>query len=699
MDPGANMVTPFNRWTDRIIAADDEAARQNLLAEIGRWRTGCLTDVAAQREAAYGMARLFMLVGMRERAVQEGQNLLSLCQTPPEATKVEWQTATGFVQTLGGVVPRRAGRAKPKNKPKKPGRENRDRVSGPNDRMKHWVGLVMAGEGRAVAKALKGKKSPQHQLLRSWISVREVLEEPELERAGRTLRQLEERLRGYLSQGESRDPAPEKATAREAQPPTLDSALERRIGKPLPKRRDARIRFLERFADENPTQIDGLVCDILTHHVNSAGLEVPAPWYAWLVSRALSESDGTKTRGKIEELQGKNALCVMPYSEAPFTLVMEIVTGAVAKGLRVSSVRRGIFPRMESADQKIWTARIQDASGERMIAIAPPNAPEYEAEAATTLMERTAKLCASTVLHCMNPEASSLLQAAETSGLTVVKSWAGEEVLKALLALPAVPPRAPKSAAPIESQPAAAKTIQDVRPALKTMLESDQPLEQATLVSLLGQLRRFRDVFGVIRRVEQEKAPLTADQVTVVLQALHESAPEAVRLLEGTTLALQTLAREAEHAALTETISTSPAAARFGGEGISTLIQLGTGLVAAGWSIDRVFRGTTRRERRESASLETIGSAANGIWRVVLTRNGVKGEVFYLESLQPEGRAALPQLWLEPRNRAVVLPVESDVLSWYHELGGPEPIGWTGAEMDGLLQAIDTWSAPDASQG
>lgn len=132
---------------------------------------------------------------------------------------------------------------------------------------------------------------------------------------------------------------------------------------------------------------------------------------------------------------------------------------------------------------------------------------------------------------------------------------------------------------------------------------------------------------------------------------------------------------------------------RYGGVGIRGVVEIARSVHPHGWAVSRVLRGTTRRERRDDEILHTIGEGADEIWRLVMEKDGVKGEIVFMESLSPEGRAALPQLLRIPRNRLVVLPVEPDVLAWYRDTGGPEPLGWTGEETDAVTGALQEWTA------
>ena len=99
------MTTPFDRWTPRIADARDEDTRQALLAEVGAWRALNLTDMRAQRDAAFAMARIHMLMDDRASALREAQALVSLCQTPPEASGEELEAAApaGLSEMLAAV--------------------------------------------------------------------------------------------------------------------------------------------------------------------------------------------------------------------------------------------------------------------------------------------------------------------------------------------------------------------------------------------------------------------------------------------------------------------------------------------------------------------------------------------------------------------------------------------------------------------
>ncbi len=57
-------------------------------------------------------------------------------------------------------------------------------------------------------------------------------------------------------------------------------------------------------------------------------------------------------------------------------------------------------------------------------------------------------------------------------------------------------------------------------------------------------------------------------------------------------------------------------------------------------------------------------------------------------SPSPEGRAAVPQLLLEPHPRVVVAPVDASLLAWLRGVG-VTPLGWTGDEASDLVAALN----------
>ena len=106
-----------------------------------------------------------------------------------------------------------------------------------------------------------------------------------------------------------------------------------------------------------------------------------------------------------------------------------------------------------------------------------------------------------------------------------------------------------------------------------------------------------------------------------------------------------------------------------------------------------MLRGPTRRECTSHPVLETLSPSMSGLWRLLIRKDDRKGEVWYLADLPPEGRAGVPQLLLEDWQRVVVVPVEPEILSWWRTLGSAEALGWTGAEGEALVGAVEAFVA------
>src|SRR5690606_23089546 len=110
-----------------------------------------------------------------------------------------------------------------------------------------------------------------------------------------------------------------------------------------------------------------------------------------------------------------------------------------------------------------------------------------------------------------------------------------------------------------------------------------------------------------------------------VLQALDAAAPEGVRLPEGTTVGVRAAAAAPVGGQAEQVLTTGPTAARFGGRGAADVVTVARALVEGGWQIERVYRGPTGRERREHPMLQALGDSADGIWRLVVAKQGVQG--------------------------------------------------------------------------
>src|SRR5262249_30342121 len=150
-------------------------------------------------------------------------------------------------------------------------------------------------------------------------------------------------------------------------------------------------------------------------------------------------------------------------------------------------------------------------------------------------------------------------------------------------------------------------------------------------------------------------------------------------------------------------LSSDPAlAARFAGPSVGVVADLARVLVEGGWEVNRVLRGPTRREMSAHPALETLAPSMGGLWRLLVrqregegTRNG---EGWFLADLPPEARAGVPLLLLEDWERAIVAPVDPDLLAWWRSISGPELLGWppegadTSAEARSLLAAVSSFA-------
>jgi hypothetical protein len=676
------MIPPFNRWTDRIIAAEDESSRQSLVSEIIRWRAGCLTEVTNQRDAAHALARLYMLLGLQPQAVQEGQTLMSLCQIPPNVSREEWTVASAFLQTLGGTPPRRANAPSRPQKAKAPKEKRSREAKAPSkghDQFSSWVKQVVDGKSDDVRNAIKGKKGPQIQIFRIWMTLNKWAAQEPGEKRDQSIAHLERRLRQQL--------APQLQTKKPARPEPVsdvDKALAAIIGSPIPRRRDSRVRLLEGFVKSHPEKSDAVAAAALTHHVAVSGVEAPAPWFVSLVGLAMLHSDGAETKAVIETLQAQKAVCVEPFSEEAYVWSLALIRLALSEGWTLNAWRRGILPRIEPVHRKIWTLRIEKDGFERMMAIAPSQTEAYAEGLPKQLSDRLNQLSRTVLLAAPGEGNEGLRSAANEASLPLLEEMDWSAALKQLAAL------SPKEAVVQRKGPSPQSQALDE---LATLLRQEEPPSLEVLTQKLGELRRARDVFRCVSDLTQnEGLSLSADRAALILTAMHAVVPQGSRVLEGTTLAVQHLCRE-PNAALLACLTTGDESVRYGGVGIEGVLQIAQGLVSAGWSLNRVLRGTTRRERRDNEVLESIGAGADEIWRLLIGNEKVTGELVYVASLSAEGRAALPQLLLVERNRQVILPVEPELLEWYRQTDGPAPIGWTGNESEAVAEAIQGWSS------
>jgi hypothetical protein len=253
------------------------------------------------------------------------------------------------------------------------------------------------------------------------------------------------------------------------------------------------------------------------------------------------------------------------------------------------------------------------------------------------------------------------------------------------------PPAAAAPSAPAEPRPPSARQVDAARvAAAHAALTADAPPSAGDLVPLVAPIRHVRDLLDLAAGLDGADAEARA---VALLSALHEVVSPDVRLLQATSIALRFAATSGPHGAAADLLLRSPAAARYGGPGVDVLVALVGALHAAGVSIDRVLHGLTRREQRDDAALDALAPHVAGLWRLLITSGAVRGEVWVVPGLSPEGRGAVPLLALRERPRVAVLPISAEGVGGWSELGGPEAVGWTGSEAEDVAAIVAAWGA------
>jgi len=670
----------FETWADRVATVNESESQRALMAEIAVWRARRLTDVPATRQGTWALARLHQQLGEEEKAVKEARQLVSLCQTPPLASKDEVAEARRLLRELGEKAPKMPAveRNNERNKARKSkGREKPEAPRG-EDPVAAARKAAAVGHTRKVRKLVGDRKGGVWTALRSWSVLTDGLagDEAALRSA------VEEALADLAGLAGIKGPAP--VAEKKAPDETTEGPLAELLGRPFPTKRRSALAVADAFLAEQPDQIDQLASLMLEHHFENAGAGASAAWLSGIVARALV-AGGEATKGRLEALQGAGTSGIALFDAWAFHRAVRLGTSATEAGWTVDGLREGVLSRGEPADRRVWTLRLSDASGQRMLAIAPHATEPWPGTLAADIAARTAQLAPAAVVLASGSGNSALRDAAEAAGLSALSEDADDAaLLEQLGAQPVVAPRpkaAPKAEAPKAEEPKGPTPPQE----LTELLGAAEP-DTAAIEAVV---RSFRRPSSALRVAERAEAPLSL--APVLLTAVHAASDDDRMLPEGTTLALRAAAAGVE--GVRELLADGPTAARYGGPGVDAVSDLAAVLVGDGWELFRVLRGTTRREKEKQPVLDTLGEALDGLWRLLVRKGDVKGEVWFLGSLSPEGRAGVPQLLLEDHQRAVVLPVDPELLSWYGELDGPDAIGWTGDEADALREAVAGWSA------
>lgn len=680
---------PFERWNDALQSANDHDARQSLLAEIAGWRARNLTDIPGQREAAWAIAQLHRGLERKDDAVREARSLLSLCQTPPVASKAEARAAKTLLSALGAQAPRLVtppsdGRErKPRNRDDRERKAREERA--PRLSLADALKLAVDGDHAGARKALSGGRG-RAELARTWVDLDEALRSDDRDRL---LARLDQRLRQSLQ-------IPQRKQARQDQPPAAeDGALGQLLGRRLPGRRQAFLRALDAFSAEHPDQADTLASTALQHHIDGEGADHAAPWLATVVARGLA-SGGDATRAVLERHAGDTVAST--FAEPLFARVVDLAGFAAD---RFHGARRAVLGRGAEPDERVaWTVRFD--GGDRMLVLVPPHTEPYPADIAEQMAGRLPRLCSMLVVLAPGAANAPLREALATHGLMTLDGEPSDtELLSALDRVTPVErsderaaPKAEKKqkaekkpqAEPAKAEPAGPPPV-DPMDDVRAVIEASEAPSPESVAQALEKLPKLRDAFLHATRTWHELPADASRRLHDLLVAADAQAPATLRVPEATTLALRVAATQGGPTATV--LAEGSAAERFGGPGITDVIAVVAGAIGAGWSLRRAFRGTTRRERRNQPMLEAVSGALDGLWRLGVEKDGQRAEIWFIADLPVEGRAAVPQLLLEERQRVVVLPIDADLTSWWAGLDGPEAIGWMGDEGEAVGAALD----------
>lgn len=697
------MTAPFSRWTAELSAASTPETQRALLLEISRWRAAHLIDVPGQRDSAWALSKLHHALGDVAAAESEARSLHSLCSTPPAASRAEVEAAESWLgQVTGKGKPQRtaASRAalgKPNASNKVRERSDRserpdrsERGGGranprdPDAAVAQAVELGRSGQYSQAFKVLKGATGPRPHTARMWLDLHRALSEPDKQ---------EQRLNALLGRLERGLPRPSASQQRSSEPPAEPTT---RVGVLLgrdPKgRRDRVLARLQAFSREDPGSADAMAAAALLDHLDRSGPGTGAPWLIGLVMRALAD-EAPKTRAAIQTLTQAGSSAVPIYDEPTFGEHLALWRLARAHNMELDDLRRGAL-KDEPANRRVWTQRLSRGGQQAMVAIAPEIQELPPEGASARVAQRIQQLGGRAVLVAPGDGHGPLREAATAVGLQVATglNQAIALVDTQLPAMSAQPSRdgasAPK-AAPARPPVSSAKAERQAQlQAVREVLCGAQVPSVEALVPALEPLRRVREVLDLADTLTGDDAER---RVVTLLAALHQVVSPEVRLLQATTLALRHVGDSGPEGLAAQALRSEPCAARFGGPGMEPLVAVAHALQSAGVQVDRVLRGPTRRERREDAALDALAPHVEDLWRLLVTANGVRGEVWVVTELPPEGRGAVPLLVLRERPRVAVLPIQADLLAGWSDLGGPEPIGWTGDNAADVVAAVQSW--------
>jgi hypothetical protein len=111
-------------------------------------------------------------------------------------------------------------------------------------------------------------------------------------------------------------------------------------------------------------------------------------------------------------------------------------------------------------------------------------------------------------------------------------------------------------------------------------------------------------------------------------------------------------------------------------------------------SIDRVLSGLSRRERDGNAVLAALPAVTPGLWRLLVARDGRRGELWYVDGAGPESLAAGVQLLQEERPR-VVLAADAAAREVLGGVAGDALVG----DVAAAAAAMASWPVAVTAEG
>jgi hypothetical protein len=707
------MTGPFGQFDARIAEAANELSLRTALGEIGLWRAQRLMDIPAQRQAAYALSVVYEKLGEARQAAHEAEQLVALCKTTPVASREESQVADQHLWRLTHP----AGTPAPKERAPRQTREERRAAAGEREERRSAAGqreergerperggrgegdgwdavLALAADGKweAARAALPGRKGVRSALFFVWADLSEALA-----LRGKARDEALEVIRGRLGEavvGRRAAPATKEGPARGAP----NSALERLIGHALPNDRDAYVSSLHEAVEAHPERSDEVAALALREHVERFGPRKPAPWLFGLTAIAKARGASPQTDAAISDLSVDGAYAVTAYAEQPFQTLVDALRGALASGLSLRSLRRGVLRRDEPDDRRLWTMRVGLGGGEVMVVAAANLDVPYGDEMAAQLARRVAELDPQAIVIAPGSGHVGFRAGAMALGLTVSETLDPDVVLhrargRAAAAPKPEPTRTPRVAAErperAERKEGAEEGDRKASPVrlITRLIGGASAPSVEDYAAPLGELRWVGAAFPPVRRSLQRLSAEEGDRrLATLLLATHAALSDDRRVPEATTVALR-VASAVPGGEVSQLLSgEGPVAARFGGPGFAGVAQLAATISEAGLSVDRVLHGVTRKEAREHAALEALEADPGGLWRLVVRQGDVRVEVWWLEGLTEEGQATVPLLALQVPDAVVVLPEGSPLAAWYSTLGGAPAQIWDGGPA--VVQAV-----------